>query len=382
MPHLSFLLLILRLIRNGIRYRYLKFIGSPSKPTSLSLEVTQKCIARCIMCNIWKISRNTADLPMNDWLDLLASPLLGGLRELDITGGEPFIREDLLDLIEGVALLKENKLKRLRSVAITTNGLLTQHVLETTPKMADILGKKGVDLVIVCAMDGVGAVHDQIRNVRDAWGKVNRTIQGLREVRDSHMNLVLGLKATVLPQNVNELERITIYANENGLFTIISPCIITENRYQNLDQRDKLTFSQAEIERVIQFYQRDYFQWDFHRDRLLNYFRKGVMKKPCSAGFNYLFIRSGGDVYPCPLIKTKLGNFKKTAIEEMFISKKAYQFRRRVGRYKECGLCTEPGLERYALPFEGFVYLSLMAKMGKKDFVELHKHMGLDKYFS
>jgi hypothetical protein len=78
----------------------------------------------------------------------------------------------------------------------------------------------------------------------------------------------------------------------------------------------------------------------------------------------------------------KLGNFKETKMEELIFSKEASHFRKKVGKYAECRTCTEPGLERYALPFEGFTYLSLMVKMGKKDFLDLHHHMGLDKYFS
>jgi MoaA/NifB/PqqE/SkfB family radical SAM enzyme len=133
---------------------------------------------------------------------------------------------------------------------------------------------------------------------------------------------------------------------------------------------------------MIKFYELDQFHWDFHRQRLVDYLRTGVMKKPCTAGFDYFFVRSNGEVFPCPLIKIKLGNFKETKIEELFFSKEASRFRKQVGKYTECRTCTEPGLERYALPSEGLAYLSLMLKMGKKDFLEFHKHMGLDKYFS
>ena len=48
--------------------------------------------------------------------------------------------------------------------------------------------------------------------------------------------------------------------------------------------------------------------------------------------------------------------------------------------FVECRSCTEPGLERYALPFEGFHYLKLLLSLGKSDFLAFHAHMGLDKY--
>jgi MoaA/NifB/PqqE/SkfB family radical SAM enzyme len=378
--NLSLNLLALRLLRNGIQYRYLRATGKPAQPQALSIEITQRCIARCIMCNIWQ-SRDAIDLPVEDWIHLLSSPFFSDLRELDITGGEPFLRRDFLELIDGLSLLKESNLKKIRSFAVTTNGFLTDRILEFTEKIVAILGQKGVNLVMVLAMDAIGEIHDKIRNYKDAWTKVNHTIQGLKEIRKKSDSIIIGLKTTVLPQNVDQLESISAYANENGLFTIISPCIITENRYQNIDRKKELAFSENEIEKMIRFYESGHFQWDFHRSRLVNYLRTGVMKKPCSAGFNYFFVRSNGEVYPCPLIRVKLGNMKQPKIEDLFSSKAASSFRKQVGRRPECQTCTEPGLERYALPFEGFTYLSLMMRMGRKDFRNLHTHMGLDKYF-
>jgi hypothetical protein len=58
----------------------------------------------------------------------------------------------------------------------------------------------------------------------------------------------------------------------------------------------------------------------------------------------------------------------------------ARRFRKGVGAFPACGSCTEPGLERYALPFEGFHYLGLSFRMTRGDFTELHRHLGLDKH--
>jgi MoaA/NifB/PqqE/SkfB family radical SAM enzyme len=333
------------------------------------------------MCNIWR-SQEVEELSAEEWIDLLSSPFFSELRELDITGGEPFLRNDLLELIEGLSYIKEGSLSRMKSLAITTNGFLTHRILECTEEILERLAPKEIHLVMALAMDGVGEIHDKIRNYQDAWTKVNETVQGLIQIRRAKKNLVIGLKTTVLPQNVDQLERISAYADENELFTIISPCIITENRYRNIDRKSDLAFSKNEIAKMLQFYKSGHFQWDFHRSHLVHYLETGVTKKPCSAGFNYFFIRSNGDVYPCPLTKVKIGNIKETGIEDLFHSRTASSFRKWVGRHPECRTCTEPGLERYALPFEGFTYLSLMMKMGKRNFLKLHHHMGLDKYFS
>lgn len=377
----SILALAGQLLKNGLRFQYQKWTGRPGRPQALSLEVTHDCIAKCIMCNIWKISKDVPNLPINEWLHLLSSDFFSDLRELDVTGGEPFLRKDLVDLFSGICELKGRHLRALQSIAITTNGFLTSRVLEYTEEILHRLRNKDMDLVMVCAMDAIGEIHDQIRNVKDAWTKVNETIQGLKRVRERYSNLIIGLKTTILPINLGELEAIAHYADTNDLFTIISPCIITKGRYLNHENANNFVFTRDDRIKMAGFYQSQRFKWSFHGDSLVNYFKTGTIKKPCSCGFNYFFIRSNGDVYLCPLIDMGIGNIKEHSIKDLFSCEKASRFRRRIGRYPECRQCTEPGLERYALPYEGFTYLTLLLKMGKKSFLQLHQHMGLDKYF-
>jgi MoaA/NifB/PqqE/SkfB family radical SAM enzyme len=246
--------------------------------------------------------------------------------------------------------------------------------------MAQDLKKAGLDLVVVLAMDGIGEVHDRIRNVRNGWRKLAATIEGLIALRRTWDNIIIGLKTTILPLNVDELNRIAEFSAERGLFTIISPCIITGGRYANEDRREHLRFSPEDVQKMIRFFESPAFQWSYHRRGLLDFLKTGTVSKPCSAGFNYFFVRSTGDVYPCPLTGDKLGNFMETPIGALIDSPPARRFRRRIGRFEACRSCTEPGLERYALPFEGFSYLKLLLALGRKDFLAFHAHTGLDKY--
>jgi len=378
----SALKLTTRLLINGLRFQYLKGLGLPGRPQAVSLEITHNCIAKCVMCNIWKIPREVKDLSMDHWIHLLSSDILSDLRELDITGGEPFLRDDLPRLFSGICRLKQKNLKSLQSIAVTTNGFLTDRVLDCLQEVLPKLRDRDIDLVMVCAMDAIGKIHEKIRNYKNAWSKANETIEGMVKLREDFSNLIIGLKTTILPINVGELDRISQYADSKGLFTIISPRIITEARYLNPDRADDLVYSEENIERMISFYESDMFQWSYHADRLVQYFRTGVMRKPCSCGFNYFFVRSTGRLFLCPLLDISLGNIKETPLEDLLISEKACNFRRKVGKFPECRRCTEPGLERYALPYEGFTYLFLLLRMGKEDFLQLHQHMGLDKYLN
>jgi len=371
-----------QLFKNGLRFQYLHHSGKPAKPQVVSLEITHHCIAKCVMCNIWRIPREVPSLSTAEWLDLLSSPLFDDLRELDITGGEPFLKQDLPALLLGACDLKQRNLASLKSIIIPTNGILTERILTFTEQVLPRLKDQDLEFVVVCSMDAVGEVHDQIRNYKGAWQKVDKTIHGLVKLRQRFSNLIIGLKATIVPANVGQLNDIVRYAEHQDLFTIISPCIITEGRYLNYDESAKLAFRPEHIREMVAFFESDCFQWSYHRNRLLDYLRTGKMRKPCTCGFNYFFVRSTGELFLCPLINPSIGNIRQHSIEELFASESASRMRRRIGKSPECYTCTEPGLERYALPLEGFSYLSLLLSMKKGPFLQLHRHMGMEKYFS
>jgi MoaA/NifB/PqqE/SkfB family radical SAM enzyme len=371
-----------RLIFNGFRYRYHHVTGHPGKPQAVSLEITHRCIARCIMCNIWKIPPQTPELEAQDWLKLLSSDLFSSLIELDITGGEPFLRKDLPDLLQGICARKRNHLPALRSIAITTNGFLTRPILDNLSAILPVLRNAGIDLVMVCAMDGLGPIHDAIRNFPGGWICCDATIQGLNRLRKEHPNLIVGLKTTVVPFNVDQLEAINNYAGDNGLFTIISPCIVTPGRYLNVDRAADMAFTPVQIREMKTFFMTGDTRWTFHDHYLNRFLNTGAMKKPCSCGLNYFFVRSNGDLYLCPLLDGCVGNIQRDAVKALWRSPLAGRIRRKIGRYPACRRCTEPGLERYTLPYEGWTYLSQLFKLGKHKFLKMHFHMGMDKYMT
>jgi len=367
-------------IRNGIRYRRLKSGGKPYRLEAISLEITHRCICKCSMCNIWKIPANVPDLDLSNWLALLSSPELRHLRELDLTGGEPFLRKDLGELLQLICDLQPTHFPELRTLAITTNGILTGRVLEITRGIIGLLQDRGIDLVLACGMDAVGEIHDRIRNFPGAWENLQKTLDELYHLRTIHPNLVLGVKTTVVPQNAHILTQIAEYAERNNLFTIISPRIITPNRFGNTDMEIDLKFSSEELDAMIRFYENPGATWNWHREALLGYLKSGRIDKPCSAGYNTLFVRHNGDVFCCPVLPVTLGNIKERTLTELFRSTVADRFRKMVGDYSECSTCTEPGMERIAWPFEGFAFLKLMAGMGRIDSDKLVLQMGLDKY--
>ncbi|WP_305042887.1 radical SAM protein [Geoalkalibacter sp.] len=372
--------MIAKLFCNGVRFRQLRRGGKPYRLQSLSLEVTHRCICRCDMCNIWKIPAEVADLELADWLAVLRSPALRHLRELDITGGEPFLRADLGELLQRIVAFKPEHFPALRTLSITTNALLSERILAIVRECIGPLRACGVDLVLACGVDAAGKLHDRIRNVPGAWERVQPTLSGLQEIRAEHANLILGIKTTIIPRNVHELPGIANFAAKHDLFTIISPCILTANRFANLDKANELHFDPIHVRKMIEFYESSPFAWSGHCEALLGYLKTGTMRKPCSAGYNTLFVRHNGEVFGCPVLANSVGDVRTQPLDRLFRGEAANQFRKQVGAFPECAQCTEPGMERIAWPLDGFALLGFWAERGRGDFDRLVRHMGLDKY--
>ena len=215
-----------RLLYNGLKFRYLRLKGAPLKPTVVSLAVTNRCNAHCIMCNIWKSAREMPDIQSLEMskdkiIDLLSQPLFSELVELDLTGGEPHLRHDLVDIVLEIGGLKQSFFPKLRSIIIASNSLLYRQIISNYQKMLEGLRDTNIDLVSVSSIDGLGQTHNLIRGTKGAFELATKTISELLELRKEYSNFLMGIKTTILPYNINELSAILDFALERDLFSII-----------------------------------------------------------------------------------------------------------------------------------------------------------------
>ena len=122
----------------------------PVSPTHAIVAVTDRCNARCRMCDIWKKGR-TEEMPAEAYERLPAS-----LREINVTGGEPLLRNDLGEVIEAM----RGRCPQAR-IVLSTNGLLPD-------KLQALLGRVK-DIAVRISVDGIGDLHDRIRGIGGAY---------------------------------------------------------------------------------------------------------------------------------------------------------------------------------------------------------------------
>ncbi|MBN1191702.1 MAG: radical SAM protein [Dehalococcoidales bacterium] len=375
-----------RLLLNGISFRYHESVCRPLRPEVVSLALTHRCNSRCIMCNIWKHGLEKPDIKDLEMdrqkiLDILADPLFSDLVELDLTGGEPHLRNDLVDLVTGISALKSSRFPGLRSIIITSNGFLTERITANYRRILEALQNTGIDLVSVNSLDGIGETHDRIRGIPGAYAMVSETLNNLSGLQKEYTNFFAGIKATILPENAGELENILELALSKGLFHIISPVFFTEGRFRNPEKKGKYTLGSEEYKKIRSLYSGHDLQSNYYYSQTLQFLTTGQKRWKCTAGYNYLFIEFDGQVYPCEMISEPVGNLKEHSPAEIWNNPAFCAWRKQQARIDRCRTCHEPGAIRYSAYTEGLSYRRFLRSLGRNKAMQSLLDEGYSKYF-
>lgn len=374
-----------KLVDNSVKYRELKATGGFMKPQAVSIAVTGRCNSRCLQCLIWQSVENNAaqaakEMTVPELVRYFEDPACSELREIDITGGEPFLKDDLVELVCRLAELKKTHLQKLRTIIIPTNGFLTKKIISQTDTILERLQGTGLDFVSVVALDGAGTLHDLLRGREGAFNKVIATISGLLELKQKHQTPFWpGIKTTIMQGNLAVLEEILDFVETKDLFHIISPVIITKKRFCNQSIEDKITLTEKDYPAISKILANRKLENDYYYQKVLKHLDAGAKEWVCTALFNSFFVDYDRSVYPCAILNVHLGTLGVSSLSAILKSAKAASVREKINRYPSCQNCTEPGAVHYSLFMEGTLLLSFIRSRGEANYKEILVKKGMDK---
>jgi radical SAM protein with 4Fe4S-binding SPASM domain len=149
------------------------------------LNVTKRCNLKCPTC-LSEALPTLADPPLNAWQTIMDRLAESGVSTVIVTGGEPTIRQDIVDLLSCAR-------SRFRQVFLNTNGTLLNP--ELCAQLRDLL-----DQIHVSVDGSTPQIHDQFRGK----GNFERTMQGIRFLREAGVGHI-GLTPTLTRINIHDL---------------------------------------------------------------------------------------------------------------------------------------------------------------------------------
>jgi len=321
-------------------------LGQIGPVQRIVIAVTYGCNSKCKTCGIWQIKSDPSEeLTLKDFSTISKARLLAKADEISLTGGEPFLRKDLVEIIK---TLSSNSNARF---SIVSNGILKDKILSDVKEIV----KNGVNsLRIVLSLNGKSETHDEIRGVPGNYSKVMDTIDGLKK-----HGIEVSLIFTITIENYDEISWAYKLANELSIMINFFP-EVNSYKFRKINLREDFNYKQkAEVLSQLKevYKKRKYYFFD---DSVLLYINKMFANEQvckCYAGLQSLFINPIGDVYPCEGFNNRrlsFGNIKEQGLDAIWRSEKAQAIREyiREGKCQPCYLACEivPSLRKEIFP--------------------------------
>lgn len=308
-------------------------------PSSAVVAVTLNCNARCVMCDIWK-QPSAGEMQPAEYLRLPSS-----LREINVSGGEPFLRQDLPEVLSAI----QQACPRARLV-ISTNGILVERMRQMAPRLLRLGHAVGVRVSI----DGLEETHDRLRGVPGGYGHALRGLATLRQagVQD------LGVGMTLLAENVAQVSQVYELAEELEVEFSVSlasnspiyfgkdkACLRPQDGDELLTELRRLAWAEYRHRQPKRWFRAWFAQ------KLAQFALHGQRPLACDAGRGFFYLDPQGSVFCCHLLPHRLGSLRRVDWTSLWNSKEAQRARQEVAGCQACWMvCTARTRMRKRLP--------------------------------
>jgi radical SAM protein with 4Fe4S-binding SPASM domain len=279
-------------------------------PLSTVIELTYRCNLQCRYC--YQRSQDAAEELMNaQWVGILDQLAAMGCLYLTFTGGEPFCREDLLEIVE-------QAVDRGFAVSVITNGTLV------TSAAARRLGELGVTDVGVSLLAARRELHDDLTGVE---GSFDRARMAVRELLTAGIRV--AIKHTVTGANFGQYRELAAMAEREGALLECDSMVVpdkpgTMSPYALNDHAHAL------------------FLRDMGADSIGRYLggETDFSNLHCDAGRSLCGISPSGEVYPCIQLPVSFGNLRDRPLARLWTGPEACAFRaEELGEAVTCRQC-------------------------------------------
>ena len=321
----------------------------PFLPRAMHMLPTYRCNARCIMCGIWE-EAHAADreLTLADFERLLRDRLFSRMEFVGISGGEPFLRNDLPALVRVLGKC----CPRLKRVSLTTNGILSDRIGEALPVIAADCRESGVLLDVSVSLHGLGDRLTHIYGVEDAFARIVRTVEELKR-RRAGGELTFSFNGVLLRDNLDHAQDLARWAGAQG---IPISFVVGEQRarFRN-ETRANVYLDEADRPRLLAFLSTldqglspRYLSPLRYRELIRLLEGRGDRTLPCYYALGGLVLGHDGQLYYCSHSRS-IGNGLARPAHELYYDAANLAYRRSELLGAECRRCPPYTLTRWEI---------------------------------
>ena len=277
-----------------------------------SIIITYRCNAHCNMCDCFRDPTRP-----EEEIDLETLKKLPEMVFTNITGGEPFIRKDIYDIVR-LLYTKTNR------IVISTNGYFTDRIIA--------LCKQFPEVGIRISIEGLEETNNAIRGLPDGFNRGYNTLKTLVEMR--HKNMGFGM--TVQDMNCKDLTALYELSNEMNM-EFATATLHNSFYFRKTDNKidDKRKVAEAFedlINRLLKSRSPKKWARAYFNHGLIRYIYGQPRMLPCEMGTNGFFLDPYGNVLPCngSTEKMAMGNLHENTWEEIWNSEQAAKVRDQV----------------------------------------------------
>ena len=340
----------------------------PIRPTVLIYNCTFVCDARCQMCNNWKRGDRKSDMTLEQLDGVMHHDFWGAIENLNISGGEPTTRNDLPEMVE----LFHRRMPRLRKVGINTTGLTPHRAIPMFTRIVEFCASKDLPISIRVSLDGIGDIHNQVRNVKSGFDKALKTIDAMQRLAATHANFQFGIAATIFQTNLEDAKNILAWARAHRLDIVFNMLRFTDNMLGNRDLEDDIGFKEKEEEFMRQFFLErvqeesvlsgQAFMYLHYADMIANGYKRTM---PCPFRTQGLLLNPEGTLFYCENSKP-LGNVLDAGAEALYF-KAEHLADRDTFEKTICANCLSPcqvnvGAMKQVVPYAKFLVRAYQVK--------------------
>lgn len=347
----------------GVKYHAAGHLYVP-KPLYAGLRVTRQCNSRCVMCSDWSSHDKARELSLSEIEQILKNPLFSSVEKFVLSGGEPTLREDLVQIADIVL----DSCSRVKEISLLTNGLDTTLVMENVKSILSLPKLKQLDnFAVSVSLDGYGDTHETIRRVPGAFERVSETIRQLKEVQ-SIRPFYLCSTCVIQPLNVHDLRRISDFSRELELPVIFSPVCVSDDFIRDTDSREALEFTDDQLKEIKALLEGELksslmpSNLPFWREYFEIVRGRSQRKLPCYLLNFCANLDSDGTMRLCPADSSlEYGSALDTPPDKLWYSEAARELRERVAK-TYCPSCTICCDLAFCFRHEFFYYAGFLLK--------------------